>query len=71
MYETRHKRVNISQERGADLANRLCGTPCDYTSTSPIGLLNDGVALGHYKRFTSKRQRNRERGIARNRPQSG
>ena len=60
MYEIVHARVDVSQERRADLSDFLC-TPGDHTGASSISMFHDGVTLGDREFFTSERQRNRKR----------
>jgi len=60
MYEIVHTRVDVSQERCADLSDFLC-TPSDHTGTSSISMLHDSVTLGNREFSTSERQRNRKR----------
>ena len=59
MYEIVHARVDVSQERRANLSGFLC-TPGDHTGTSSISMLHDSVTLGDREFSTSKRQRNRK-----------
>ena len=65
--KTRHKRVIISHERGADLAKCLC-TPGYHASALSLGLSNDGITPDNREWYTTERQCDRERRVAWDRP---